>query len=89
MTGDGRGFEGGVIIHVSIHARRVTGDKPPLTIIEDTRVSIHARRVTGDKTRSGPPRLAAVSIHARRVTGDRADFLRWVTKELFQFTPVV
>ena len=65
----------GATEQVSIHARRVTGDKSNRHTHHKQKVSIHARRVTGDKsiaaTRVNVPN---VSIHARRVTGDKPAF---------------
>ncbi len=49
---------------VSIHARRVTGDKNEETKEEKSDVSIHARRVTGDN-RSNRSCLTAVGFNSR------------------------
>ena len=74
---------------VSIHARRVTGDRGPATDRRTNgKVSIHARRVTGDLASIDRIQSHVVSIHARRVTGDASDVL-YIDEGEFQFTPVV
>ena|GEM_PF-6927958 len=57
MTGDGQYLVIAHVVIVSIHARRVTGDKDEKDEDEKAEVSIHARRVTGDATSEGLGRL--------------------------------
>ena len=58
---------------VSIHARRVMGNRFAGMDAREAVVSIHARRVTGDVCLAALSVLALISIHARRVTGDAKD----------------